>query len=108
VIDTVLAGLLVAGGVGVIASANKPAPPCTGWCFNGIGDGFKSMYSVGGGLLIAAAIPMAFSAGFGYATTAECRALKEAQLACVSGVEPSCIAPPAPPLPPGGGMLPGN
>jgi hypothetical protein len=41
---------------------------------------------------MAAAIPTAFSAGYGFSKTSDCRQLKEIQLACVSGVENSCAA----------------
>jgi len=33
---------------------------------------------------------VAASAGYGYSKTADCRQVKEAQLACMSGVETSC------------------
>ena len=44
-----------------------------------------------GGVLLASAIPLAISAGYGYAKSADCRQVKETQLACVSGVEPACL-----------------
>jgi hypothetical protein len=91
VVDTVLGALLVGGGIAVIAlSVPKPAPPCTGWCFNFDFDQLNAVGYAAGGVLIAGAIPLAFSAAHGYSTTADCRELHEAQLSCVSGVEASC------------------
>ena len=92
VIDTVAAGLLAAPGVATLVAASPQATgtPCTSYC--GLFSAMNTGIAVGGGVLVAAAVPLAFSAGHGYATTAECRQLKEAQLACVSGVETSCGA----------------
>jgi hypothetical protein len=53
-------------------------------------SGLNTAGIVAGVVLGAAAVPLAYSAGFGYSTTAECRDLKDAQLACISGVEASC------------------
>jgi len=90
VIDTVAAGLLAGLGVATVVAASPgvSGTPCTAYCglFSGIFTGF----TVGGAVLVAAAVPLAFSAGHGYATTSDCRHLKETQLACLSGVETSC------------------
>jgi len=90
VIDTVAAGLLAGLGVATIVAANPQASgtPCTDYC--GLFRGLTAGIAVGGAVLVAAAVPLAFSAGHGYATTSDCRRLKEMQLACVSGVEGSC------------------
>ena len=92
VIDTVAAGLLAGLGVVTIVAANPQVSgtPCTAYC--GLFTGITTGIAVGGGLLVAAAVPLAFSAGHGYATTSDCRHLKETQLACLSGVETSCAA----------------
>jgi len=90
VMDTVAAGLLAGLGVATIVAASPQAigTPCTDYC--GLFRGLTAGIAVGGAVLVAAAVPLAFSAGYGYATTSDCRQLKEAQLACVSGVEASC------------------
>jgi len=92
VVDTVAAGLLAALGVATLLASSPQAigTPCTSYC--GLFSAINTGIAVGGGVLIAAAVPLAFSAAHGYAKTADCRQLKEAQLACVSGVEASCGA----------------
>jgi len=92
VIDTVLAATAFGVGVGGIVSGTRPEPPCTPgtWCMKGLFSGVSTGIAVAGGVLVATAIPLAFSAAHGYSTTAECRELKESQLACISGVEASC------------------
>jgi hypothetical protein len=89
VIDTVIAVALAAGGAAtiVLSEQNRPSS-CAPLAFCEI----NTMYTVGGALLMAAAIPTAFSAGYGFSKTSDCRLLKEVQLACVSGVETSCAA----------------
>ena len=93
VVDTVAAALLAASGVALIVSGAYAVPPCSApdWCFGqDLARGFATGFTVTGGVMLASAIPLAFSAGYGYATTADCRGVREAQLACVSGVETSC------------------
>jgi hypothetical protein len=90
VIDTVLAAAALGTGIAAIAMSSKSSGSCTG----GFGcidlSGFNTAGIVAGVVLSATAIPLAFSAGYGYSTTDECRELKDTQLACVSGVEASC------------------
>jgi hypothetical protein len=91
VIDTTLAGLALGLGIAGIVAGSHPAPACSGWCF---GTGFLTTVNTGtvvaGGVLVASAAPLALSAAYGYSTTAKCRELTDARLACVSGVESSC------------------
>lgn len=94
VIDTVAGALVAAMGVAFIASGTMPVAPCSppDWCFGqDLSRGVTTGLAVTGGVLLASAIPLAFSAGYGYARTADCRQLKESQLACVSGVEAACL-----------------
>ena len=94
VIDTVAGALAAAMGVAFIASGTMPVAPCSppDWCFGqDLSRGVTTGLAVTGGVLLASAIPLAFSAGYGYATTADCRQLRESQLACVSGVEAACL-----------------
>jgi hypothetical protein len=90
VVDTVLAAAALGTGIAVIAISSKSSGSCTG----GFGcidlSGLNTAGMVSGVVLAATAIPLAFSAGYGYSTTAECRELKDTQLACISGVEASC------------------
>ena len=92
VVDTVLAAIALGVGVAGIVAGSQPEPACPSndWCFTGLMSGVKTGSGVAGGILVASAIPLAFSAAHGYATTADCRELTETQLACVSGVEASC------------------
>ena len=94
VIDTVSAALAAAMGVAFIASGTMPVAPCSppDWCFGqDMARGLTTGLAVTGGVLLASAIPLAISAGYGYSKTADCRQVKETQLACVSGVEPACL-----------------
>ena len=90
VVDTVLAAAALGTGIAAIATSSKSSGSCTG----GFGcidlSGLNTAGMVSGVVLAATAIPLAFSAGYGYSTTAECRELKDTQLACISGVEASC------------------
>jgi hypothetical protein len=90
VVDTVLAAAALGTGIAAVAMNSKSSGSCTG----GFGcldmSGLKTAGIVAGVVLGATAIPLAFSAGYGYSATAECRELKDAQLACISGVEASC------------------
>ena len=93
VIDSVVAGLMAVGGAAIIvvSARNRSQHACT--ASGTLGDCDLYTYAfAGGGLLMAAAIPTAFSAGYGFSKTSDCRLLKEIQLACVSGVENSCAA----------------
>jgi hypothetical protein len=93
VIDTVVAVALAAGGAAIIvvSTQNRSQHACTP--SGTLGDCDLYTYGfAGGGLLMAAAIPTAISAGYGFSKTSDCRTLKEIQLACVSGVENSCAA----------------
>ena len=89
VVDTVLAVAALGTGIAAIAMSSESSGSCTG-----IGcvdlSGLNTAGVVAGAVIGAAAIPLAFSAGYGYSTTAECRELKDTQLACISGVEGSC------------------
>jgi hypothetical protein len=92
VIDTVAAGILAGGGVAAVVYANRPANNPSDSFFSGL----NKVGTAGGVVLVVAAVPLAVSAAYGYATTSDCRELKEkrkvrvTQLACVSGVEASC------------------
>lgn len=93
VLDTIFASAALGLGVGGIVAGTRPEPDCSSpsWCFNGLFRGLNTGVAIAGGMLVATAIPLAFSAAYGYSTTAECRELTESQLACVSGVEASCL-----------------
>jgi len=94
VIDTVSAALAAAMGVAFIASGTTPVAPCSppDWCFaQDMARGLTTGLAVTGGVLLASAIPLAFSAGYGYSKTADCRQVKETQLVCMSGVEAACL-----------------
>lgn len=85
VADTVGAVLVgVSGGMVAVAGLGM-TEACEPWC-----TGAKVVLVAGGLLELGAATVLAFSAGYGYSNTAECRALKEAQLSCTSGVEEAC------------------
>jgi hypothetical protein len=90
IIDTVLATAALSVGIATVAMSSKSSGSCTG----GFGcldlSGLNTVGMVAGAVLGATAVPLAFSAGYGYSTTAECRELKDSQLACISGVEASC------------------
>jgi hypothetical protein len=91
VVDTVLAAVALGTGIAAIAISSKSSEsgPCTYFCSLDL-SGLNTAGTVSGVILAAMAIPLAFSAGYGYSTTAECRELKDTQLACISGVEASC------------------
>jgi hypothetical protein len=92
VIDTTLAALALGLGIAGIVVGSNPAPACSGLC--GVGSSIVTTVNTGtvvaGGVLVASAVPLAISATYGYSTTAKCRELTDARLACVSGVEVSC------------------
>jgi hypothetical protein len=86
VADTVGAVLLgVSGGMVAVAGLGM-TQECEPWC-----TGEKAVLIATGLLELGAATVLAFSAGHGYSTTAECRDLKQAQLSCSAGVEASCL-----------------
>ncbi len=84
VIDTVAAVLL--GGVGVVTVVAGASAASSDSMFSGIGAGV----AVIGAGLVATAVPLGFSAAYGYEKTSDCQRLKEAQVSCTSGVEESC------------------
>ncbi|HET8725234.1 MAG TPA: hypothetical protein VFM53_13645 [Anaeromyxobacteraceae bacterium] len=89
VVDTVLAAAALGTGIAFLVMGSQPTGSCTGFGCIDL-SGLNKAGVIAGGVLAATAIPLGFSAGFGYATTAECRELKDVQLACISGVEASC------------------
>jgi len=90
IVDTVLAAAALGVGIATAAMSSKSGGTCTGsfGCMNM--SGLNTAGTAMGVVLGLAAVPLAYSAGYGYSTTAECRELKASQLACVSGVEASC------------------
>lgn len=90
VTDTVVGGLaLGAGGLGVAGGiAGLSCDPATCW----IQEPLALTYLGMGIVLLGVAAVEGFSAAHGYVATAGCRELRDAQLACVSGVEQSCRA----------------
>ena len=89
VVDTVLAAAALGTGIAAVAMSSRSGGSCTGFgCIDM--SGLNTAGTIVGVVLGFAAVPLAFSAGYGYSTTAECRDLKDAQLACISGVEASC------------------
>ena len=89
VVDTVLAAAALGTGIAFLAMSSHSGGTCSGFGCIDL-SGLNTAGAVAGGVLAAAAVPLGFSAGFGYSTTAGCRELKDAQLACISGVEASC------------------
>ena len=90
IVDTVLASAALSVGIATLAMSSKSSGSCTG----GFGcldmTGLNTLGIAVGAVLGLAAVPLAFSAGYGYSATAECRDLKSSRLACISGVEESC------------------
>jgi hypothetical protein len=86
-IDTLAAALLAGAGVAGFIYGAQP-DQCSGGCWFTL----KSEAMAGAAVALASAVPLAISAGYGFSKTSDCRLLKEAQLACVSGVEASCAA----------------
>jgi hypothetical protein len=82
VVDTVLSAASLAGGI-YLAVSNKN-------CSSDLLSGLCKAEQYSGYGLIAASVPLAVSAGLGYARTGECHGVHETQLACLSGVERSC------------------
>lgn len=107
-LDTVGAVLLVVPGA-VTTGYGIATPVCTqGFCLLEPGSGGSKAAIIGVGVLMLglAAVETA-SAVTGYGWASACEALKERQLSCLSGVEPSCAALRAPP-PREGGKAPGE
>lgn len=91
VVDTTLgAAALGLGGAAAVGGAAGlgTCDPATCW----IGGPIAVAYLTMGVVLLGVAVAEGISAAHGYSTTAECRDVKSMQLACVSGVEPSCTA----------------
>ena len=89
VTDTIVGSLaLVTGGtgVGVGIAGLSGCDVTTCW----IQEPMAITYLALGVVLVGVAVMEGFSAAHGYAETAVCRDLEQAQLTCVSGVEPSC------------------
>lgn len=91
VLDTV--GAVYAAGLGLYLmivgiqseSHCSPSSPCSPE-----GYAFRGSIILAGATAVAAAVPLGFSAAYGYEKTSDCRRLKEAQLPCASGVEDAC------------------
>ncbi len=90
VTDTVVGALAIGGGgtalVSGIAAASCDSIDCA------IGMPWAVLVATAGALILGFGVVEAFSAAHGYTTTADCRGLGQAQLACLSGVEASCAA----------------
>jgi hypothetical protein len=89
VVDTVLgSAALLAGatGLGVGIAGLSCGDPTACWFAQPVGGAYAAV----GTVLLGVAVMQGFSAAYGFGATAECRVLEENQLACLSGVEPSC------------------
>jgi hypothetical protein len=89
VVDTVLgvAGIGVGGAalVSGIAASSCSDVSCV------LVLPWSVVVATAGALVMGLGVMEAFSAADGYTKTAECRDLQQSQLACVSGVEASCL-----------------
>jgi hypothetical protein len=89
VTDTVLSVIGIAGGGTALVSGTLAASQCdAATCF--IMEPWGIVLAAAGAIVLGAGVMEAFSAAYGYRETSRCRDLGQAQLACVSGVEPSC------------------
>jgi hypothetical protein len=89
VTDTVLSVIGIGGGGTALVSGILGASQCdAATCFILAPGGI--VLAAAGALVLGAGVMEAFSAAYGYRETSRCRDLGQAQLACVSGVEPSC------------------
>jgi hypothetical protein len=89
VTDTVLSVVGIAGGGTALLSGTLAATQCdAATCF--IMEPWGIVLAAAGALVLGAGVMEAFSAAYGFGETSRCRDLGHAQLACVSGVEPSC------------------
>jgi hypothetical protein len=90
VTDTVVgSAALLFGATGVGAgAAGLGCDVSTCWIQEPVAVAYLTL----GVALVGVAVMEAFSAAYGYGQTARCRELEQAQLACVSGVEPSCAS----------------
>lgn len=106
-LDTVGAVLLAVPGA-ITTGYGIATPVCSHNCFLEPESGGSKAAIIGVGVLLLglAAVETA-SAVTGYGWASGCEALKESQLACLSGVEASCAALRAPP-PREGGKAPGE
>ena len=82
VVDTVLAAGSLTGGI--LMATDKCSP-------SGFLGSLCTAEKAGGAGLIAAGVALAAVGIYGYLATGECRGVHETQLACVSGVESSCL-----------------
>jgi hypothetical protein len=92
-LDTASAVLLGVPGI-VTAVYGIAQPVCsTGWCLVQPASGSAKAAIISAGLLLTGlGVMEAFAAVDGYSWASECEDLGAAQLACLSGVEPSCAA----------------
>jgi hypothetical protein len=89
VTDTVLSVIGIGGGGTALVSGILGATQCdAATCF--IMEPWGIVLAAAGALVLGVGVMEAFSAAYGYGETSQCRGLGQAQLACVSGVEPSC------------------
>lgn len=83
------------GAVALGATGATTAIAAAAWSSSGFLSASSSDKVVGilaGVALMGGATALGFSAAYGYDHASECRGLKEAQLACLSGVEAACKA----------------
>jgi hypothetical protein len=90
VLDTVAAVLV--GVPATVVTVGAAATPVNGGWFT-FGSSGEKVAAVGAGLaLVGFSVMEAFSAADGYSWAGDCEAIRANQLACLSGVEPSCEA----------------
>jgi hypothetical protein len=98
------AGAVLLGVPGVLTTVYGIATPVctTGWCLLEPTSGGSKATIIGVGLvLVGLSVMETVSAVNGYGWAADCEALQATQLACLSGVEPSCAILRTPPPRPG-------
>jgi hypothetical protein len=89
VTDTVLSVIGIAGGGTALVSGTLAASQCdAATCF--IMEPWGIVLAAAGAIVLGAGVMEAFPAACGFGETSRCRDLGHAQLACLSGVEPSC------------------
>jgi hypothetical protein len=89
VTDTVLSVVGIGGGGTALVAGTLAASQCdAATCFILAPGGI--VLAAAGALVLGAGVMEAFSAAYGFGETSRCRELGHAQLACTSGVEPSC------------------
>jgi hypothetical protein len=90
VLDTIAAVLI--GVPATLVTVGAAATPVDGGWFTFGSSGEKAL-AVGAGLAVVGfSVMEAFSAADGYSWAGDCEAIQANQLACLSGVEPSCDA----------------